>query len=928
LDWRRDERYPSPTKSYEDAINDKFLILHTSGSTGFPKPVEVSHGLIATIDAQQDLREVDGRRPTTSLWANKIVYSALPPFHSAAINWLGFSIFQNTQLLLGPSDAPPSIAILQRILELRIAQMGMLLPVLLQDIVAESHLLPLLSRWEGVCYGGAMLQPEIGDAICEHTKIFQNLGSTETFNLPELEWKDKKEWFWNRFHPDLNVEFVPVDDDSYELFFRRDQEKLKHQGAFWTFPDRDSYSMGDLYKRHPTEPGLWMHCGRKDDIIVLANGEKLNPRAAENVISQHPEIRSALVIGSGRTQVAVLAELRPGSTLPVLSAQEQTKALLPSIRKANEISPGHAQIDPYFVRWVKAGTFLRSSKGEIQRKKTLKENSSIIEEIYEHGENPAPHTARLNLDSLATLQESLRKLVVAQWFPDIEITDDQQLFDLGLDSLQAARLTRAIKAALWEHDKSAASKLTIRTIYEFPTIHGLATAVMRLSHELNGQDEHEAKEKRMAQALDKFYEKLAQIPQRSTKCLAVRSGAVILTGTTGSLGSYILDCLIRNDTVQQVICLNRAKDARDRQHETNSARGLSTDFAKVKFLPIDVSANKFGLSSDAYEDLRNRGSHIIHNAWPVNFNMPLADFESQFEGCLNLIKLSCESSHDVPITFLSSVGAANNWSTYHETGVPEEAIEDLRVSEDMGYAESKQIAELLFARACETHGIRADICRVGQIAGPVDTPEQGMWAPNEWFPSLLLSSRTMNKIPRSLGAMDRIDWIPVDVLAATIVELAVPSRLDSTLSSLLSRVPLLGRLFERVDFTQEAQGASFIHLVNHRRSDWSDLVPRVVSSWRSDIKIVSYDEWLEALVKEGDRRGGETNDAEDNLSVLPAMKLIDFFRSIDVSKLDSDKLKRAEYTTDKAMRRSRTFEQMRPVSADWILLWLRQLNYT
>jgi thioester reductase-like protein/acyl carrier protein len=927
LDWRRDERYPSPTKSFEDAINDSFLILHTSGSTGFPKPVEVSHGLIATIDAQQSLREIDGRRVTTSFWANKMVYSALPPFHSAAINWLAFSIFQNTQLILGPSDAPPSLSILQKILELQIAQMGMLLPILLQDIAAEPQLLPLLSHLEGVCYGGAMLQPEIGDAICQHTRIFQNLGATETFNLPELEWKDKKEWGWNRFHPDLNIEFVPVDDDSYELFFQRDQKKLKHQGAFWTFPDRDTYSMGDLYKRHPTDPELWMHCGRKDDIIVLANGEKTNPRAAENVIAQHPEIRSALVIGSGKSQVAVLVEVKQDSTLPTLSEEAQMKALLRVIEKANEISPGHAQIDAQFVRCVKAGTFLRSSKGEIQRKKTLNENVSMIEEIYQHGENSAPVTTKLNFASLSTLQESLRSLVVDQCFSNVEISDDQQLFDLGLDSLQATRLTRAIKAALQEQDKPAASKMTIRIIYEFPTIRDLATAVMRLRQGSHGQVEPEAKEKRMAKVLNKLYGKLAQIPQRSTKGLTATQGAVILTGTTGSLGSYILDRLIRNDAVSQVICLNRTKDARDRQHETNSTRGLSTDFAKVEFLPIDMSAVKFGLSDDAYEALQKRGSHIIHNAWPVNFNKPLGDFESQFEGCLNLIKLSCESTHELPITFLSSVGAANNWSAYHDSRVPEEAIEDLRVSEEMGYAESKHIAELLFTRACETHGVRADVCRVGQIAGPVLTAEKGMWSPNEWFPSLLLSSRTLNKIPRSVGLMNRIDWIPVDVLATTIVELAVPSRLDSTLSLLFSRLPLLGRRFKRVEPMQEAHGASFIHLVNHRRSDWSDLLPQVVPSWRPDIEIVSYDEWLEALVKEGDRRDSVTKDADDKLPILPAIKLIDFFRSIDGSKLDSERPKRAEYITDVAMQRSRTFERMKPVSADWILMWLRQLNY-
>ena len=55
----------------------------------------------------------------------------------------------------------------------------------------------------------------------------------------------------------------------------------------------------------------------------------------------------------------------------------------------------------------------------------------------------------------------------------------------------------------------------------------------------------------------------------------------------------------------------------------------------------------------------------------------------------------------------------------------------------MGYGESKYIAELLLEKACRTSGLRAAICRIGQIAGPV--VKGGVWNKQEWLPTVSLT---------------------------------------------------------------------------------------------------------------------------------------------------------------------------------------------
>jgi len=68
--------------------------------------------------------------------------------------------------------------------------------------------------------------------------------------------------------------------------------------------------------------------------------------------------------------------------------------------------------------------------------------------------------------------------------------------------------------------------------------------------------------------------------------------------------------------------------------------------------------------------------------------------------------------------------------------VPETAIEDPSIPEHQGYSESKWIAEGLLNAAAKRSGVSSTICRVGQIAGPVEKGVKGVWNPQEWLPSV------------------------------------------------------------------------------------------------------------------------------------------------------------------------------------------------
>lgn len=84
LDTENVPRYPYE-KTFDEAATEPFCVLHTSGTTGLPKPIFWNHGLLSTLDAVRLLPGVEGDgglKPWTSTWHDKDrLYSAFPFFH-------------------------------------------------------------------------------------------------------------------------------------------------------------------------------------------------------------------------------------------------------------------------------------------------------------------------------------------------------------------------------------------------------------------------------------------------------------------------------------------------------------------------------------------------------------------------------------------------------------------------------------------------------------------------------------------------------------------------------------------------------------------------------------------------------------------------------------------------------------------------------
>ena len=732
---------------------------------------------------------------------------------------------------------------------------------------------------EFIGFGGGSLPKGATAALQSRTRLVNNIGSTETAPLFSEPIPDPR---YFRFDARLGVQFREGFNGFHEMVVVRDERLAGSQAVFTTFPELDEYRTKDLYVPHPTEEGMWAYHGRADDVIVFSNGEKLHPGAIEEAVGLHPEVSAALVEGNARFQAALLVEPR---TFPRGESGERefVERIWPVVRAACGETAAHGRIAQDLVLVARADKpFLRTAKGSVRRGVTLDEYREELDGLRQgndssevNGNEPVKES-----DASSGCIDKVRSVAADEI--GRPVGDAENLLGYGVDSLQVANITRRI-------NKSLGESLEVKDIYERQNIQDIAGAIAKDGPSPKGEDSSVDKMKTLVNDLSSSIILNARpaepLPEKAT---------VILTGSTGSLGTYILDSLLRSPHIAKIYCLNRSQDAQQRQLTKLEDYGLTTRIASTKctWLKCDLASPGLGVSKRHYRELLDTATTIVHNAWEVNFNLPLSSFErDHLGGVRNIVNFSQCSRFGARMLFMSSVGVALGWKGNDKSSrVPERVLDDWTAPEGMGYAQSKFVAERVLDEARRSADANVTVVRLGQLAGPA-LREQGIWTRQEWFPSVVDTSMMMGVVPGDLGSMSGLDWIPVDVCADMVVELVERSfKLEDGMSDdgmtkhletvsdfedgyvevitaehILQR-PLrywTGMDVDEVHQTLEAQ-TEVLHLVNPRSMEWSKLLPSVLEHFPSNFETVPFPEWVQELKF----RLGEQDDSTGS-SLLP-----------------------------------------------------------
>jgi acyl-coenzyme A synthetase/AMP-(fatty) acid ligase len=360
------------TKTFDEARQDPFVVLHTSGSTGFPKPVILTHGTLAHHDTFL-IPPPPGEAPVASaIFSNKRVFMGLGLFHSAAMCSVAFAIYSNTTLVI-PPPVPMTAELANQAHLHRRLDVSFLSPSILVDISKNPWYLDNIRRLKYVTYGGGPLPRETGEIIRAQTHLFVNFGATETGYYPLL-LTEPEAWGYMSFSSRMGIELRPFTGDLYELMFIRNAELSLFQAAFSIFPTLHEYRTKDLFSKHQHKPGLWKFEGRSDDVIVCSTGQKFNPIGMEGLVNSHPSVVSVIVCGQGREEVSLLVETRN----PPRDEDERAafvKELWPLIEKADEKKSRYGRITEKLILFTKAGKpMARAGKGTVLRE--------VTEELY------------------------------------------------------------------------------------------------------------------------------------------------------------------------------------------------------------------------------------------------------------------------------------------------------------------------------------------------------------------------------------------------------------------------------------------------------------------------------------------------------------------------------------------------------------------
>ncbi|KAJ5533542.1 NRPS-like enzyme [Penicillium frequentans] len=865
------------------------MIVHSSGTTGHPKPITVTHGYLATLDNMKVLPVPPGRQSgfMCHLQQGKLRFSNSPLFHFMGLLCVAESLFFRTPFLLAP-DRPLTARLFARIMDMDYhPTWGLFNPYTLEELAASEEGLRALKKLSAVNCGGAPLAQATGEKLSSSLRVQTLIGSSETAYTPGLLCADPADWSYHEWNPAFELRMEAIGEGLWELVLPRPKQ-LSFHGIFHSHPYLQEYRTGDLFRPHPSKPGLWRYDGRGDDIIVLSNGEKFNPIEAEKLIKSHSFVKHAAFFGQDRFQAALLIEPDWEKLPSSWTSNDLKRTLWPLVEQANGLLPAHGKVFESHIAFSSQDrSFALSPKGTLRRREIAKTYETILAELYTPKRIEMQHEKNIEEapgSQLPEIQQWIQRHIAHILALDT-ISPDSDLAALGLDSLQVVRLGQILQHAEYKlRVSSDRNDWTSAMIYDLESVPLLAQTLYKRIH-----GSTPATDSIQAHVWSREDNLIKSIWQQA-QFLGSGGLTVVLTGSTGELGSYILNMLLQDPSITQIYCLNRTADAAERQVASFDKKNMSstwlTETSRVQFWLSSLGDEYLGLTPEKYSFLEKNVDIVIHNAWLVNFNQPIASFASHIVGVRRLLRLIEQSSHNADFHFVSSVSAVMSQPVTLGSTVPE-TLPGIQGPLRQGYAESKFVGENLCQIASERSGLRIAIHRVGQLGGPSHS-EAGMWNTRDWLPSLVRSSQTMSKLPASLGPF-QLDWLPIDAAARIMTEIVQNRRY-------------------RTD-----PGLTVYHITNPKATEWKSLTGLV--SKACDASVVPLDEWVQDL--ELMVTGGDTD-----LRELPAAGLLDFFRML--LNRQNDTMPALDVTNTQVA--SPTLREIGPVDEEMMEIWLRQWN--
>ena len=292
-----------------DAREDLAAILYTSGTTGQPKGVMLTHYAL-TANALQSYYWLRGwgysAKPQPAGWP--LILCAVPFFHSYGLNILNEAVSFGCTLVLVPD--PKAEAILEAVQRHRVTHMP-LIPRFVAEILAHPKLSGYdLSSVTTASSGGAAIAPEQMKRFEAITgaKFYQGYGLTEAGPATHATPIEGEHNYLSpgMAYPDTEVKVVDTQVSEVEVPVGKEGELLVRgpqiMKGYWKAPEETARVLVDGWLHtgdvaRVDEAGWLYIVGRKRDRIVAA-GHTVWPTEVEDILLSSPEVEVAVAVGA------------------------------------------------------------------------------------------------------------------------------------------------------------------------------------------------------------------------------------------------------------------------------------------------------------------------------------------------------------------------------------------------------------------------------------------------------------------------------------------------------------------------------------------------------------------------------------------------------------------------------------------------------
>ncbi|KPG90199.1 peptide transporter [Pseudomonas sp. RIT-PI-q] len=716
-----DVNLDQPLMRQRPDLNAPCMALYTSGTTGHPKGVLLSHANLAHFTAWY----ADYVQLTEQ--SRVLQFSSLS-FDSSLIDIFP-TLLQGAELIVPSDDQRRDPLQLVELIRHQRLSHAFLPPALLSILPLDQ-----LQCLDHVMTGGDVCEPWVIEQLTRQGNLYNLYGPTEATVLVtarQLRAGDSNRTLGapiaNSQVLILDEDFQPVAEQAVgELYivgpgvclgYLNNPQQTAERYLTLKLPSGQrlrAYRTGDMAKW--TAEGIEL-CGRRDNQVKI-RGFRVEPEEIERCLRDSQLYRQvAVVIDSQRRILAFLTqpqEDQPGAAREALKAH------------STQFLPDYMQP----IAWTELTGMPYASNGKVDRKALLALPVSVSENTFRR----LPASA-----DEALLQEIWAELLE---LPASDISTDESFFNLGGHSILLSRMLLRLRE---EFGRS----ISINRFIELPTITKLATLVRGSGIE----------EVLSEQAMADAFRELDVQPLPVSRMGDVHK--VIVTGANSFVGVHIVEALLAWGA-SEVACLVRdggGQSAAERfAHALRENRLEHLDLSRVRVYAADITRPRLGLTSQVYERLDREFGALVHNAANVNH---VLDYESlagdNVEPIFECLRL-CEGRSKKIFNFVSTLSASSTISA--EGRVLElPAAQTPPIYIKNGYNLSKWVGERILERARE-RGVRVNLYRPGNISFNSLT---GVCQPHKNRLMLMLKgSIQLGQVPEF--ALN-FDLMPVDFLA-------------------------------------------------------------------------------------------------------------------------------------------------------------------